>query len=348
MLRLIENRQLVHILVLFMIVQFGGLLVASLVFSTTPPVVITSSSETVSTSQVIEYFGYIVLATLVILLVFKVYHGNLLFILLEAYVVGVSSFFVFAIVISYLLPALAANYVYLLSIVLALALIIAKNKRPRLRNVATVFASIGVGVVLGFIFSIYIAYLFMLIIAIYDYVAVFVTKHMVTLANALSTRNLAFLIGTADVELLPPSYLKKKEMRDYAKYKSELKKSGNPILLKLLKSNKYPIVSQIQLGAGDLGIPLMVAVSAYTVFFNYFLSVMVIIGAAFGLTATMVFLRIYKKPLPAIPPLFSFVSIFLGIGILAKIGSNVAAYVFILIGAVAFLVTMMLETRKVK
>lgn len=312
MFRRIETRQLVHILTIFMLVQFGGLLVSSLVFTTTP--ITFAVGGNVSTPiEAIWFFIYIIVTALVILLVFRIYHGEALFVLMEAFVVIVSSFFVFIVIVSYLIPNLNVNLVYAAALALAIIMIIAKNKKKSLTNFVAIIASIGVGLILGLDFSFGVAYLLVALVAIYDYVAVFVTKHMITLAKALSSRNLAFLVSASDIEVMPKGYLNKKEAKEYAMYKKEIKKINSPIIRKLIKDGKLPLVSQVQLGAGDLGIPLMLAISSYKIFFTYFTPMFVIIGGIFGLAFTMYLLKKYMVPLPAIPPLFSFMSIFIGI-----------------------------------
>ena len=308
MIRLIENRQMLSILVMFLIVQFGGMLIASLLFTTTPISAITSSTVASSTTSVLFYFLYIIAGALVILLIVRYLNGDLVFRLIEAVVIISASFFIFFIILGYVAPQNTdPNYVYAGALLLSVALVVAKNVRPHLRNLATIIASMGVGVVLGLGFGFIPSLIFMGLIAIYDYVAVFITKHMITLAKAISSRNLAFLIGSTDVETVPASYLSKKERSEYRKFVRENKLHKNEIFRKAMESGKIAVVSQVQLGAGDLGLPLMVAVSAYLAYFNYTASIVIVCGAAAGLVATMYFLRKYQRALPAIPPIFSFI-----------------------------------------
>ena len=94
-----------------------------------------------------------------------------------------------------------------------------------------------------------------------------------------------------------------------------MKESGrdkDPVFQKLMGEGKLPIVSQIQLGTGDLVLPLALAVSAYTASMGIFTAIVIVCGAVVGLVFTMYFLKKYNRPLPAIPPLFSFICIALG------------------------------------
>ncbi len=348
MIRRIEKRQLLHIMVIFLLVQFGGFFLASLSLSVPQMTSISAVSSPQSATTALFYAAYIVLAAVLLIIVLRIYHGDILFRIIEGVVVVTASFFVFFIAILFLEPSHNPGLASMaLALALAIVLIVAKNKKPILRNPAAIIASIGVGVILGFSFSFPAALLLMLIIAAYDYIAVFVTKHMVTMANAISSRNLAFLVGVSDVEAMPKTAFSKKEVIEYTSF---LKKSGrknDKLFSSILKSGRLPIVSQVQLGAGDLGLPLMLAISAYTSFLSAFAGMVIVLGGAAGLFATMYFLRKYQRPLPAIPPIFSFISIAIGIGFFAKgIISAYLALLFIVMGIVILFLSMVLTLGK--
>ncbi len=319
MVRRIEFRQQFNILVLFMIVQFAGLLLSSMVYTSmqiTPNSNAQNNSQINTPSQALWFFVYLILATLIILLFFKFYHGNILYRLLEGFVIVVPSFFVFATIFGYFFPNASIVAVSLISLLISICLVVSKNKYPQLKNTVVIIASIGVGLVLGIEFGFSIAYLLVLAIAAYDYISVFITKHMITLAKAATSKNLAFLIGSTDVEVIPRGFFNKKESKEYMKYKKELEKSRDPIIKKIMKQGKLPLISQVQLGAGDLGIPLMLAISSYRIAYNYFIPVSIAIGGTLGMLFTMYVQKKYLIPLPAIPPLFSFMSLVLGLAFL--------------------------------
>ncbi len=309
MIRRIEYRQIAEILAMFLMVQFGGLLLASVSISSAQPVQITGSAQALSVGGALWYTVGIIAAAAVLLLVIRFYHGDLLFRAIEALMIIFSSFFVFLLLITYLFNTISPNAAISVSAMLSVLLVLAKNKVQRLRNATVIIASVGVGVVLGASFSFIGAVAFMGLVAIYDYLAVFVTRHMISLAKAISSRNLAFLISSTDIESIPKSQFGKKELQEYRK--SILSRNPGPEFSDILRTGRVPIVSQIQLGAGDLGIPLMVAVSALSI--NYLTSIIVVVGASAGLIATMAMLKRYQVPLPAIPPLFSFVIMALGL-----------------------------------
>ena len=239
---------------------------------------------------------------------FKVYRGNALFVIIEAVVVVSASFYLFVIVIGSFLPQAGGAYAMAISLALAIALIAAKNRWPQLRNLTAVVASIGVGVVLGSYFSFFAAYALMAFIAVYDYVAVFVTRHMIALGRESVNRNLSFMIGSYNVEVVPKSYMKGKELKALKKSISA-SKDKSPELKEADQGRQLPVPSFSALGTGDLAMPLMLAVSAYVTYFQYFMSLLVVVGGAFGLVFAMYVSKRYKIALPAIPPLLAFISI---------------------------------------
>lgn len=348
MIRRIEKRQLLHIMVIFLLVQLGGFFLASLSLGMPQITSISSVSSPQSATTALFYAAYIVLAAALLIVILRIYHGDILFRIIEGVVVVVASFFVFLIVILFLVPGHSPTPASMvLALLLAIALIAAKNRKPVLRNPTAIISSIGVGVILGFSFSFTTALLLMLIIAAYDYIAVFITKHMVTMANAISSRNLAFLVGVADVEAVPRAALSKKEAAEYTNFLKKSSRKNDALFKSILKSGRLPMVSQVQLGAGDLGLPLMLAISAYTSFLSAFAGIVIIIGGSIGLLATMFFLKRYQRPLPAIPPIFSFISMAIGVGFFAKgIIDAKLALLFIVFGAVILLFSMVLTLGK--
>lgn len=308
-LRVIEYRQLLQILAIFLIVQFSGLLLATQVFSGVTYEALQGVQTVSSSFNALFFIAYIVIFSAIILIIFKVYKGDKLFLLLEAAVVLVSSFIVFLVAISALngtafesLFGSTPLVIFGAAIVLAAALVVLKYKNPRLRNVTAIISSVGVGLIIGVSFSFLAAMVFMVLLAIYDFIAVFITKHMIALGNMAIDKNLSFLVMINEVEAVPVSSLSAKERQEFGKSKIELKKQGG-MTKELVDSNMAPIAARTALGTGDLAMPLMLAVAAYKVHLNFILSFVIIIGALFGLVITMLILRRYKRALPAIPPI---------------------------------------------
>ena len=308
-LRVIEYRQLLQILAMFMVVQFFGLLLATQVFTGVTFEQIQGAQTVSSTFSALFFIAYIVVLSVVLLIIFKVYKGDKLFLMLDAAIVLVASFMVFIVCISALQGSAFAglfgttpNYVVVAAIVLAALLVVAKYKIPRLRNITAMIASVGVGLVIGVSFSFLAAMVFMVILAVYDFIAVFITKHMVALGNIAMEKNLSFMISVNEIEAVPVSSLTAKERSEYAKSRKDMQKHGGN-MQKLVGEGMAPISARMALGTGDLAMPLMLAIAAYKVNLNFTLSFVIIIGAIFGLIITMLILRRYKRALPAIPPI---------------------------------------------
>ena len=132
-------------------------------------------------------FVYILVFTGILLIIIRFYKGELLFKLLEAMLVFLTS----AVVFGFLIP----EQFGLLALILPLAIVIARflfRENIWLRNLASVLATAGAGPLIGYNFGIIPVSLFLVILAGYDIIAVFYTKHMVTLAKSITKKNLAF------------------------------------------------------------------------------------------------------------------------------------------------------------
>lgn len=310
-----EYRQIVEILAMFLIVQFAGLLITF--YSSPLPSQITARVATPQMQSgailtAILFMFVILVGTAIFLLLFKISHGNLLFRLIEGYVIVGGTFYFVVAILGTLVQSVAV--VVLVSLALGFALAIAKNKWQGLRNFTVIVSSIGVGMVLGTAFGSFgfiTAYAFMAILSVYDFVSVFVTKHMVFLAKEVVNRNLAFMVGSYGFELVPRSYLKRGELE---RFKKAVKPGSikNDEVRRLVEKGAVPVPSFHALGAGDLVAPLMLATSAYGTFLTYFSGISIAIASVFGMLANMLVLLRYKTVLPAIPPIFAFASIAVG------------------------------------
>ncbi|MEM3827046.1 MAG: presenilin family intramembrane aspartyl protease [Candidatus Micrarchaeaceae archaeon] len=314
-----RSRQMLSIIAMFMIVQFSGILFASFVFSGSSYSQVSSVHVLSSLNKVIFYIFYIAVLALILVFIMKIYKGDKLFIAFEGVVIFIASFFIFLIAIGELTHSVQSSLFsssisaqFIAAAILALLLVIAKNKWQRLRNTAAIIASIGVGVVLGISFSFALALLFMGLLAIYDFIAVFITKHMITIANAAVNRNLALFIGASEIEALPKSDFTKAEVMRFEEMRKRAKRKP-PIISALKGKGLVPVEVPAMLGTGDLAVPLMVSISAYSATLSFTLSFFVAIGAVFGLILTMFMLQRLNRALPAIPPLLLGVLVFVGL-----------------------------------
>jgi len=99
------------------------------------------------------------------------------------------------------------------------------------------------------------------------------------------------------------------------------------------------------LGAGDLAIPLMLAISAYATYLSYFMSILIVVGSAFGLIFAMTISKRYKIALPAIPPLFASANVAVGIAFLLLEPASWQNYVA-MFAASAMIFALMIFTAK--
>ncbi|MBU2100809.1 hypothetical protein KKG83_02770 [Candidatus Micrarchaeota archaeon] len=135
----------------------------------------------------IGLFIYILVFTGILLIILKFYKGEWLFRILEAILVFMTSLLVFAFVLPQEMEILALVFPVIL---VATKLFFRKN--VLLRNIASVLAAAGAGPLIGYNFGIIPVALFLVILAGYDIIAVFYTKHMVVLAKGITKKNLAF------------------------------------------------------------------------------------------------------------------------------------------------------------
>lgn len=310
----LDSRQNIRILTIFLIVQFAGLLIATQYFNGASVQQVSVPNQSVAgfptvASFILVYIGVIGMATFIMMFLMR-RNSTKIFLLFEAITILIGSFFVFLLVVgitaAYLSQVQVLGNAYFqlgLAALLSITLLVLKWKNPRLRNTTAIISSVGLGLVLGLNIGFGVALLFMGIIAIYDFIAVFVTKHMVAMGQAAVDMNLALMVVTSEGEAIPSSSANKKEMEWYSKEKNSLNKNYKQTMEELHKQNLIPIMRPRGLGNGDLAIPLMVAVAAYSTFLNFTVSLVIALGATFGLILTFLILDRYRRALPAIPPL---------------------------------------------
>lgn len=150
------------------------------------PVIVNENPEDVQNSFGIV--GYILVFTLVLLAIIKFapeWLKDLLFRLFEALATVFASWVVFIAILVNDLVALAV----------AVLLVVVRNVWRRmilLRNFAAIVTTAGAGSFLGFALGVFPVIVLLVLLSIYDFIAVFKTKHMVTLANAMTKKNLSF------------------------------------------------------------------------------------------------------------------------------------------------------------
>lgn len=320
MLKVIGTRGVLEIIAMFVMVMAIGMLIAiaavqhasvSLLYKAF------SSQNFITFSYVID--AVLVLIVLLLVLRRRARDNTLLFRALECIVTTFTSFFLFFILFSILLPPsmVASGAIYVYAAAIPLVLVLIKEKYGRLRDFTTIMSSIGVGLVLGFNLPFEYAMIALALVAAYDYIAVFKTNDMMMMVKAFAAQDMSFLVSVSDIEAISSSGMSDAEGVKYIKCLMEDHDLNDPECRRILERGKLPVISQISLGEGDIGLPLMAVVSAYASIGPAMCAV-VLMGAVAGIFVTMLMLKRYKHPIPAIPPIFAMIGIFSGVALLVS------------------------------
>jgi presenilin-like A22 family membrane protease len=157
-----------------------------------------------------------------------------------------------------------------LGFLLSLGVLIIRFLKPwPWKNVVALISSVGAGVLLGFSMSFPMALLLAAFLVVYDFFAVFVSRHMIVLAQEVLKANASFTIT-----------------------------AGKPIR----KRPGRRIGMRADVGTGDIVVPLMLVSSGYLWGLNPWVLGM---GAILGFAFTMFLLERFRIPLPALPPILS-------------------------------------------
>jgi presenilin-like A22 family membrane protease len=249
---------LTQLIGLYVGMQYIGFMNAGIM----PPVV----ENPAKPSSAVIIFFYIMLMTVFILLVIKFLRRRVFFIRgLELFAVFFSSWLAFDAIIP-------------LGILAAIALVLWRALRPNPVNkaLATVFAVVGAGAVIGASLEVVPALIFVVLLSFYDFISVFVTKHMVYMAKAIVESDSAFTLSF-------PHKFKKTVTVEYG---------GKP-----LKTRKHTF----QLGGGDILLPLLFSVSVLRQF-SLVNALFSIFGSLVALTCLLYYIsRRPGRALPALP-----------------------------------------------
>ncbi len=175
---------------------------------------------------------------------------------------------------------------------LAAGLIVIRFIRPTvlLHNLVVVGGLAGVGGLLGMTLFPRDAIILLVILAVYDVIAVYKTKHMVKMAKVMIKKRV--ILGI----IIPEKILGlKASMRDVEQDKIPVRR-----ILKPGKMGQFMI-----LGGGDLVLPLLLIASVVNQ--NIWQGIIVLIFALLGLLAMhLIFIKLKSRPMPALPPLALF------------------------------------------
>ncbi|MCK4718704.1 MAG: hypothetical protein KAT70_08555 [Thermoplasmata archaeon] len=200
------------------------------------------------------YLGFMLLVTGILLLVFK--YGldkGLKYILY--FMFGMIIFTVLQLPLAFLLwysgaGPLSGDLGALAAIVITVVLmaVYAVKKVWYLTNVIGILIAGGSMAILGVNFSILPIFLFLIALAIYDYIAVYKTKHMLTLAEGIIPMGVPILLSVPKTGVkLKPGHIPKVKL-------TEKKSSG--------KVEKAPERDAMYMGLGDIILPGLLVISA--------------------------------------------------------------------------------------
>lgn len=181
------NRSLfLQLLGFFLIVQVVGLYVGYQLYQAdVQPVIVSDNPNDFSNS--FGLLGYVLLGTIIILLAIKFLPDNVLYWVFK----GIEALAVFSTALIVFFSFVPEAF----AILMAVALVTIRIFAPQYliwRNISSIVATIGAGSLIGVSAGVLPIIVFLVLLAAYDYIAVFKTKHMVTMAKAVSKKNLAF------------------------------------------------------------------------------------------------------------------------------------------------------------
>ena len=197
-----------------------------------------------------------------------------------------------------------------------------------LKNTAAILSSAGVGALFGFSMGFWPALLFIVALSLYDYIAVFKTRHMLSLAEHLGERELSFTITAETKEE------KKEEKTEEIKSEKNIFSRPQPLPARAasppaqipqppVKSPPAPSsssggIDRLDLGSGDLAIPAMLAVSSYGMT-GLGGSLAIALGSTISLYVLLKFVVEKRVALPALPPICGGALSFLLVYLVARI-----------------------------
>lgn len=207
-------------LVLFVLTNGLGLLVANAFLPAEINEQITQSVTFVNDDKQdpinsIALLAYILIITGVLLVIIRFFKTklNILLRLVE----GLAIFFIIISIAEVLVfPVTGINAdIYFITLAIAIGIVILRNNLPEniwLRNLVTIILVSYIGALIGMGLGLLPILIFIILLAVYDIIAVFKTKHMVTLAKAVTKKNLAFTyaiptkehqfeLGTGDIAI---------------------------------------------------------------------------------------------------------------------------------------------------
>ncbi len=235
-------------------------------------------------SGVASFIAAIAVSTVLMVLVLKYLKGKWLFQLLFAYLLfmGIDT------VVGFSLGEP-------IGIAAAVLMITARFLKPTVivQNIVLMIALAGVSAQLAMFFNTNTLILVLIVASVYDYIAVFKTKHMVSMFTGMMEKGVTLAVIVPDKG-----------------------KFTDPVDTSLMRKKGETETRHVLIGSGDIAFPSILAVS---VFAEYTLmsAVAVMLGSMIGLWFDHAWVEKNKTPMPALPAITFFSLLALG---LARLG----------------------------
>lgn len=271
-------KNILLLLGLFLLAHIIGIIIGSVFFSGTNVLQIGIYGIEDILLMVLAFVS----AILIMLVIAHLYKGNLLYKIMDLLVVAAASFVVFYGLGIYI------GYDELVAMVMAIIFSGTKFFEPRIKNLTAVVSSTGVAIMFAMFLTFYEAIVFLVIMCIYDFVAVFVTRHMVVLAREFGKRDMSFSISSQE------------------KVREKLLVKTNSGKLKEVIGER---VERLELGTGDIAIPLAFSLIVFKQMlpYNFGAAISVfIVMTVFSTSALALVLNYVMRKrvfLPALPPI---------------------------------------------
>jgi len=183
----VNTRVFIILGIIFIIVQTLGLLVAQQLFLQGQQQTFFNPDMN-DISNAAYLFGSIIVMTIILLILLRLRKTRKVIWLVEAMAIFATTIVVF----SAFLPT-ADNLVLLIALIV-LAARYYKHKNIWIKNITSVLAIAGAGALIGISLGLIPILAFIIALAIYDIIAVFYTKHMITIAKSAKENNFAFMM----------------------------------------------------------------------------------------------------------------------------------------------------------
>jgi presenilin-like A22 family membrane protease len=235
-------------------------------------------------SGIASFVAAIAISTIMMVLVLKYLKGRWLYQLLFAYLLfmGIDT-------------VVGFSFGEPLGVAAALLIIAARFLKPTVivQNIALMIALAGVSAQLAMFFNTQTLVMVLIVASVYDYIAVFKTKHMVTMFTGMMEK------GVVLAMVIP----------DKGSFTDRIDTT-------LMRQKGETETRHVLIGSGDIAFPSILAVSVFAEY-SLISAVAVMLGSMVGLWFDNAWVERNKKPMPALPAITFFALLALG---LARLG----------------------------